>query len=169
MDRREHDSLRTRITGRHCVYCGELSTSDEHFPPVCNGVGGYILPACLECNKLAGTEYPRDFKKRTEHVKDQLSKRYPAATLDEILASKEIQVVDTLKAEQTRRRRLDWDAEIYLQTIAEKHFVEIIQGSEFKYRAGCCEACGDPVPIRGGRFCSAFCRASLRRGVRYIR
>ncbi len=53
MRRSEHNALRTRIDGRHCVYCGEQPTTDEHFPPVCNGVGGYILPACSECNGLS--------------------------------------------------------------------------------------------------------------------
>jgi hypothetical protein len=97
-----------------------------------------------------------------------LSKRHPAATLDGILASKESTWTDMLKAEQARRSRLDWSAEIYLQTIAGQHFAGIAGMAERKHETGRCEVCGDPVGVPGAQFCSAFCRTSFKRGKRYV-
>jgi hypothetical protein len=122
--RLEHNQFRTRIDGRFCIYCGERPNTDEHFPPVTQGLGGFILPACNECNRLAGTEWPRDFEERAGYVKRRLAKRYqatPPLTVDAILAEDENHWVDLIHEEKIRRRmeaRLEWNAMAYLKTIA---------------------------------------------------
>ena len=113
MNRPEHNSLRKRVDGRYCVYCGERATTDEHFPPVAHGLGGFIFPACSECNTFAGTAYARDFQRRAALVKRKIGERYREVTLDMILARGEDQWLDTLRDEAARRRRLDWSAEVY--------------------------------------------------------
>jgi hypothetical protein len=129
MNRQPHNSLRTRIEGRYCVYCGERPSTDEHFPPVSHGLGGFIFPACSECNALAGTAFARDFLRRAVLVKRRLSERYSEVTLDAVLARDESQWLVMLHEEATRRRRLDWSAQVYLHSIAEEHFIAIINSA----------------------------------------
>jgi hypothetical protein len=185
MNRHEHNSLRIRIEGRHCVYCGERPNTDEHFPPVSHGLGGYILPACHECNGLAGTLHPTDFKRRAEHVTQRLRKRYAhilPVTLDAILAEDESKWFDMLKMEQVRRRivrRLEWDAQLYVRSIAERHLAGINQTEWTQPKpkpldtrnVGRCDHCGEPLLGRPPhvRFCSPFCRASYERGLHRVK
>src|SRR5215471_17155100 len=70
------DRFRKRINGRWCVYCGELATTDEHFPPKTFTHHGLILPACSECNVLAGASWATDFEERCRYVKDRLRQKY---------------------------------------------------------------------------------------------
>lgn len=121
------DSQRTVLTGKYCVYCGEIATTKDHFPPVINALAGYILPACSECNSIAGTEFPRDFIRRADYVKEKLQRKYssilsePPLEMDELLEKDEDTWLDALKHEVLRRRnheRIAWNAVSYLRLTA---------------------------------------------------
>jgi hypothetical protein len=68
--------LRKRIRGDWCIYCGDLATTDEHFPPITLTTVGLILPACRECNGLASTHFATDFEERCQFVKEKLRNKY---------------------------------------------------------------------------------------------
>ena len=68
--------FRKRLAGTRCIYCGEPTALEDHFPPHTFGTHGWLIPACRECNELAGTAYPTSFFRRVEHVKHKLRVRY---------------------------------------------------------------------------------------------
>ena len=120
------DQYRIRIGGRRCVYCGEHATTDEHFPPATYGWHGYILPACAECNALAGVVYPTDFVERSLHVKEKLRSRYHRhlrtpewsdEELDELGYNLRKGVTAWEKQVKILRERLAWNAVNYIQSI----------------------------------------------------
>ena len=101
-----------RLESNFCVYCGAVADSDEHFPPKSDAISGVIFPACRECNSIAGTIWPHDFRKRAEYVTAHLTKKY----CDEI---------DRLDEEITRcqrkrnqlSERLAWNAVSHISSI----------------------------------------------------
>lgn len=117
---------RVHIKGSLCVYCGMLATTQEHFPPASYSRRGLVLPACQECNSLAGTAYPTDFPARCEYVKDRIRKknqkalRFPVWHEDD-LDEMGKQFKREIGAWQERRRiahsRIAWNAESYLACI----------------------------------------------------
>lgn len=120
------DGVRVRLWGIWCVYCGEVATEDEHFPPATFSARGFILPACSECNRLAGTEYGTDFEKRSDRVKDKIRSKYARAVATPDWSPEEIGelgrglrsgVVAWNEKIKTTRRRLAWSAVAYLQSI----------------------------------------------------
>lgn len=124
MESRFDDTLRKRLAGKWCVYCGELADTIEHFPPATFGREGYLLPCCSECNRLAGTDYPVNFSARSELVKERLSNCHKLPRLpDTVKSALELQDKDWslfLEDLQTWRRlsqRLVWNAELYFGLI----------------------------------------------------
>jgi hypothetical protein len=93
------NAFRDRLKGERCCYCGERATCEDHFPPRSATYVGVILPACHECNALAGTEYPFEFKKRAELVKEKLGQRYQC------------------ESPEYDRERLAWNAIAYIASI----------------------------------------------------
>jgi len=125
---------RVRISGPLCVYCGDTATTDEHFPPAACGGYGLILPACLECNSLAGTEWPFDFLRRCEHVQGGLRSRYRRVLkwedghdlvgVDYSLAD---MVLQWRKLKILINKRIAWDAMLYIASIDHSNdFVRIV-------------------------------------------
>jgi hypothetical protein len=74
MSRRDNKN-RLHIRGDRCLYCGLPATTEDHFPPASYAKSGLLLPACRECNNLAGTEYPISLIDRSLHVKSRIRKR----------------------------------------------------------------------------------------------
>ena len=70
------NAFRRRIRGNQCVYCGLSADTEDHFPPQSLTHLGVLLPACRECNSMAGTEWCFDFELRCAYVKDKLRKKY---------------------------------------------------------------------------------------------
>jgi hypothetical protein len=68
---------RISIAGRWCVYCGELATTREHYPPRTSTRGGFILPCCLLCNVTIGARWPFSFTRRTAEVQLKRKIAYP--------------------------------------------------------------------------------------------
>jgi len=135
--------FRIRIIGYFCVYCGEIATQDEHFPPMSYSLHGYILPACAECNSLAGTNYPTDFVNRASRVKERLRNRYQhqmetpdwsQEEIDEFGRNLKAEVLKWEKTTRIAKERIAWNAISYLasidqcndfvQTYAEEDFLE---------------------------------------------
>jgi hypothetical protein len=70
--------FRTRVDGDDCIYCGNPRTCWDHFPPHSYTLTGYLLPACLECNKFASNHHPTKFEARRELVKRRIREEYRA-------------------------------------------------------------------------------------------
>lgn len=115
-----------RVSGDLCVYCGRPAESDEHFPPRDMGVVGVILPACLECNSMAGTQYPAEFWARAAFVQLCIARKYkkvlqlPVWSMEELneLGPRLRQEVE--RCQENRRivhARLAWSAATYLHSI----------------------------------------------------
>jgi len=117
---------RIHLKGDQCIYCGQLANTIEHFPPQSYCAGGFLLPACRECNTLAGTLYPTNFNKRVECVKNKLFQRHrkafemPTWDIDD-LNELEGNIKRNVKLWQNKKRiasnRIAWSAESYLCSI----------------------------------------------------
>lgn len=62
-----------------CHYCGLPADTLDHIPPrSCyrQGDACFQVPACNECNVLAGNTYHAEFRERCHYVKTALAKRY---------------------------------------------------------------------------------------------
>jgi len=104
--------FRIRISGYFCVYCGEIATQDEHFPPMSYSLRGYILPACAECNSFDWSQ----------------------EEIDEFGRNLKAEVLKWEKTTRIAKERIAWNAISYLasidqcndfvQTYAEEDFLE---------------------------------------------
>lgn len=121
-----HDGLRTRIYGNRCIYCGEISQSDEHFPPRSMTNYGWIFPCCLECNALAGIKYHDSFDARFKYVKEKLKRKYSEyyyfpdwtpAEIEELNGWLKEEVIQCQKAKEYIAKRIAWNAVSYLASI----------------------------------------------------
>jgi len=120
------NAVRLRIKGPLCVYCGGTANTDEHFPPASLTPNGYLLPACRECNSIAGTTWATDFEERTRHVKAKLRLKYrshletPEWSTEEKdeLGYNLRKVVELWQTQKTvLNERLAWNAVAYLLSI----------------------------------------------------
>lgn len=126
--RRRAKGGRRVLAGAFCIYCGVTADSREHWPPVAtsHAPGGFILPACRECNTLGGDFCPADFAARVDYVKGKLAARYrkviglPRWTESE-LAELSPAMAESLRStadEQAQiKARLDWDSFRYLASL----------------------------------------------------
>lgn len=123
---RRDDSIRIRIAGRYCVYCGEIASTDEHFPPASYGLHGFILPACRECNSVVGTNYPTDFEGRAEYAKERIRKRHAKelrlpdwseSEIAELKYNLRKGVLIWQRQKEIAKQRLAWNALAYLTSI----------------------------------------------------
>lgn len=128
---RHPDTFRTNIPGDWCVYCGMVADSREHFPPASLTMRGVLLPCCLECNELAGTENGTNFTLRCEMVKSKLQWKYrsvlsvplwEADELDEMGRIMKGEIIAWQKRRRVIQSRLAWNAGSYLASI-DKHSV----------------------------------------------
>jgi hypothetical protein len=114
------------LQSKLCIYCGQWATTVDHFPPQSLYHAGWLLPVCFECNVLAGTVLPLNFKKRCAHVRNRLRQRnkrflYAPVWDDEDL----IELGPNLKKEITlcqqkkniARARIAWNVEAHLACI----------------------------------------------------
>jgi hypothetical protein len=130
------DEFRNRLHGVMCVYCGDIATQDEHFPPASCTRFGYILPCCGECNRIAGTQHPYNFTDRYEYVNRKLRKKYKRQLKVEDWEDKElaevsyrlrIYILKWQKIKEWLRKRVAWNVIAYLSSIdRNKSFVEIL-------------------------------------------
>jgi hypothetical protein len=120
------NTFRTRLNGQWCVYCGEWATQDEHFPPATYSREGVLLPACSECNGIAGTNWATDFAARSAFVRDQLRFKYRHVLGTPEWANWELKELDyglrrkVEKWQELRKitlKRIAWDAAHYLSLI----------------------------------------------------
>lgn len=120
------DARRVRLSGEWCVYCGMVAETVEHFPPRSFSNDGLLLPACKECNSLAGTDWPTDFGKRKGMVNDKLRRRNAKALSMPVWTKEDLEEMKRgmrkeIEIWQTRRRiaerRIAWNAEGYLASI----------------------------------------------------
>lgn len=73
--------------GDACTYCGQISDTYDHIPPICmagrgascgvEDAGPFIkVPACLECNSTLGSSGLLSIEKRRAYIKGRLRKKY---------------------------------------------------------------------------------------------
>lgn len=67
------DERRVRLSGDWCVYCGQVAETVEHFPPKSYCLDGLLMPACKECNSLAGTDWLTDVENLHKNTPDMVS------------------------------------------------------------------------------------------------
>jgi len=135
------EDLRIRIRGARCVYCGETAQTDEHFPPACVSPYGYVLPACRECNRFAGTEFSYDFEQRCLSVKRKIRKKYikqletPDWSNDEVAEigyNLRRMVTKWQRLKPIIQQRLAWSVPAYLGLIDHRSvFVPVDANSNF--------------------------------------
>lgn len=124
------NDLRATLKGSKCIYCGDLATEDEHFPPATYGLYGVILPICRECNSLAGTAWPINFEARAEYVKRRLEIKYKTILktkwdpeeIQELGFNLKTAVKSCMQKQKSIRARLAWNAMAYLQQIDDGRF-----------------------------------------------
>lgn len=83
------DRFYTRISkSNRCQYCGEHATTEDHFVPISvaahlirSGIRPnnlFLLPACLECNVLAGDAVFDSIEEKRKFIQDKIEKKYKA-------------------------------------------------------------------------------------------
>lgn len=121
-------AFRTALIGSRCIYCGEFASLQDHFPPLTVSKHGWLLPSCAECNSIAGTEYPKNFIRRAEFVKNVLRKKYSKTLKTPIWEKQDIKelgynlanaILTANKQKQIILARLNWDAEFYFSQLLE--------------------------------------------------
>lgn len=126
---------RTRIKGDWCVYCGELATTEDHFPPASITAKGWLLPCCSECNSVLRDQEPFDLLKRRHIVAKRYGRKLGRMKAEwrntEIEEELEGNLRRSVKSYQTSRRRMvmrvKWSVEAYLARIA---------GDEYRFILG---------------------------------
>lgn len=75
-----HLYKRTNMYEFTCTYCGMPCATFDHFPPLKHahavGSGHIIVPACKECNDMAGDSFQETLEDRINYVKDKIYKKY---------------------------------------------------------------------------------------------
>jgi len=127
--------FRFTVKSQFCVYCGEWASCMDHFPPYSASLSGFLLPACKECNAIAGTEYPFDFKARAKFIQERLRVRYRALLDTPEWSSTEMRPLgytlkQMVKSWSERRkiaaRRTEWNAQSYLAMLpSAKEFLHV--------------------------------------------
>lgn len=70
------DSLTLLRAKGLCAYCGEPSAHVEHVVPRRTNLPTYTVPACAECNLLAGGRLFGSFREKQDYIKTRLRKKY---------------------------------------------------------------------------------------------
>lgn len=140
------NEFRIRLRGEFCLYCGMIADTGDHFPPVNWGRTGVIIPACRECNSLAGTNHPLDLELRVDHVKNKLRKRHkkalnmPVWDADDLCGVRGNMRRDVNFWQEKRRvahARVTWGYKPYLATIVPKKAEdEIMEFKDLRRLAG---------------------------------
>jgi hypothetical protein len=125
------DEFRKRINGKYCIYCGDIATTDEHFPPKSATNKGLILSACIECNMIAGTECAFNFDERCNYVIKKLKEKYKEIikandwTIEELINLDDELIIGTVKWMRQKKKiheRIAWSALSYLSCIDHNNY-----------------------------------------------
>lgn len=101
-----------------CAYCGEAAEHIEHVVPRCTGLPTYTVPACAECNLIAGGKPFTRFCDKQEFIKGKLEARYAkvlampewdADELEELGYNMRCDVEAAMKLRGIVLQRLEWD------------------------------------------------------------
>lgn len=87
LDLRRAHALYTFVeNGGRCVYCGAEATSRDHFTPISftsrllgiitSDLHSVLLPACLECNLIAGSRVFRTVNAKRQYIQQRLMSKY---------------------------------------------------------------------------------------------
>jgi len=119
---------RTVLEDSRCIYCGEPADSHDHFPPrYLTQDQGFLLPCCRSCNELAGISFPYVFWNRYWFVKEKIKRKYWAILTMPEWDEEDIEILGPnlrkeigrcLKIKAVTKRRLAWDAESHLRSLA---------------------------------------------------
>src|SRR6266478_8549647 len=88
-DRRRHRAYRAITNGGMCVYCGQSASSLDHFvpksmiraladtiEPIKRISGLVLIPACRECNSIAGARIFRTVGMKRRYIQKRLKQKY---------------------------------------------------------------------------------------------
>lgn len=135
-----YDASRITLKGDFCIYCGEVSTTSEHYPPAATTYRGFKLPCCFECNVLASDENARNFERRIESVKSKIRRKnwkwlqipeWSHEELDDLMPALRRDVIYSLNKKYRTNKRLEFDSLVYLALIdVNQDFAEFFDESE---------------------------------------
>lgn len=129
------DVFRAMSRMRICVYCGERACDVEHVIPKSSGLPTYTVPACRECNVLAGAVQLGGFVQKCAYIKQALRRRYrhvlsmpewDPEELAELGPGLRPWIQQSEKARQIVRERLRWEVELW---VADPSMFEVGQQS----------------------------------------
>lgn len=124
-----NDEFRVRLRGTDCIYCGERSNSEDHWPPVAySGLygHGFIFPCCIECNQLGHTAFPLSFVRRADYIKTAIRRKYSLYLKHIEWSDKELQGLSIKlrkeyeswqKMKKITQERIAWNAIAYFSSI----------------------------------------------------
>lgn len=101
-----------------CAYCGEAATDVEHVVPRSSKLPTYTVPACKECNGIAGAIVFPSFLAKLNFIQKRIRVRYakvlkvPEWTDDEIEEmgyAMQQQIIGFQRVRNWVLRRIDWD------------------------------------------------------------
>lgn len=124
--RLNYEANRITLKGDLCIYCGDIATTIEHFPPVCITNSGFKLPSCTECNNFAVDENPRHFERRIESVKSKIRRKnwkwlqipeWSHEELSEMSPIMRRDIINALNKKNRTIKRLEHDSLAYLAVI----------------------------------------------------
>jgi hypothetical protein len=109
-----------------CAYCGELAEEVEHVQPRRNRLETWTVPACKECNRLAGGRVFPGFYEKREYIRLAIRKKYskelsmPEWDQEELGTVKgrlREKIEASLAAREVTKQRLDFDwLRLYIQS-----------------------------------------------------
>ena len=156
---RHHDEASTRsrytpIKGNRCAYCGLPSDTYDHAYPVsamarlldvegpdCN-IRSFIVPACRECNTIAGNMLFPTFNEKRDHIRRILRIRYASSlsynyTIDDLLYEKDeiiLERVDCMRKRSEVEHRLYYQHLYDLSHLSPKELEERKKASKYIYQ-----------------------------------
>ena len=135
-----YDANRITLKGDFCIYCGDVSTTTEHYPPATTTSRGFKLPCCFECNLLATDDNARNFERRIESVKSRIRRKnwkwlqipeWSHEELDDLMPALRRDVIYSLNKKYRVNKRLEFDSLVYLALIdVNQDFAEFFDASE---------------------------------------
>lgn len=123
------DAFRIRLRGSQCIYCGERSNSDDHWPPISySGVSGkgFVFPCCIECNVLGNMFFPLSFTGRADYIKSAIRRKYKKylnyiewsdEELQQVSVKLRKEYIAWYEMKKITQERIAWNAIAYFSSI----------------------------------------------------
>ena len=130
---------------RMCVYCGEPEECQDHFLPISVACclddtfdmssGKYLLPSCIDCNKIAGAKIFDTVNDKMNYIHDRICAAETELSDDELNEfgyTLRTAVINLEQRNKRNRRRRQWALKNNVNAeIAEINFCPVARGKSF--------------------------------------